>query len=83
MTIGSQSHPEYWPLVHQLMHSGWYRAGAPGDSDSSEWGLRFVQSGDAETALRWWITAVDKDSSGHEGTHAADDGSGSPPHVTG
>jgi hypothetical protein len=61
MTIGSQSHPEYWPPVHQLMHSGWYRAGAPWDANSIEWGLRFGQSVDAETALRCWITAVDED----------------------
>jgi len=61
MTIGSQTSPEYWPPVHQLMNSGWYRAGAPWDSNSMEWGLRFGQSVDAETALRCWITAVDED----------------------
>ena len=60
MTIGSQSPPEYWPAVHQLMHSGWYRAGAPLGPDSTEWGLRIAQAVDAETALRCWIAAVDE-----------------------
>lgn len=60
VTIGSQSHPEYWPPVHQLMHSGWYRAGVSWDSGSIEWGLRFVHSVDAETALLYWIAAVDE-----------------------
>jgi hypothetical protein len=83
MAFANQAHPEYWPPVHQLMHAGWYRAGAPWDSDNIEWGLRFVHGVDAETALRWWITAVDEDGCIHEVSNSGDDGSCLPPHVTG
>jgi len=73
MTTGSQYSGYDWLPVRQLMHAGWYRAGAPWDSNSMEWGLRFGHNVDAETALRRWITAVDEDRSVHEVTDAVDD----------
>ena len=60
MAIGSCSRPEYWPPVQQLMPSGWYRAGSIGGAEGTEWGFRMVQTDDAETALRCWISSVEE-----------------------
>jgi hypothetical protein len=37
---GNRVDTEYWALVNQLMHEGWYRIGQARDPSGSAWGFR-------------------------------------------
>ena len=63
---------EYWALVNQLMHEGWYRLGQTRDPSGSAWGFRAGHTADGPgcTELRGaklpprgderWIVAKDE-----------------------
>lgn len=38
--LGNRADAEYWALVNQLMHEGWYRLGQARDPSSNAWGFR-------------------------------------------